>query len=379
VDQSGPTINSAELNWLDQKARESVSVLDFGADPTGVADSTAAFTAAASASKNPVVPSNATFLLKATPTLGSSIFSVGANTAFIGAGASAMAASGTGLQELQTAAGPTDYATRYVRRNATYIGGTAGYVNAGIRSDVYVSSGVTDYEWAVAGVMNNSATGGQNVGGYFQGNKNVANAGPTWGGLFDLQETIPINNPTTGSVAAEIDNRSNGTDSNNERIGVDVVIARYNPTGANTEAGWAYRVQTGRDLGVTVKVGYGFDTSNTNVQVGFDTSTATMLQAAYKLAMNQVIAFDASAINTLAYDGTGINYSVSGAEKIRLDAEGAIELIGTHSVVHAGSVGTSSGTAPVLTANKPGASTGIGAWLSVTIDGSQFWIPAWSN
>jgi hypothetical protein len=46
VDQSGPTINSAELNWLDQKARESVSVLDFGADPTGVADSTAAFQAA---------------------------------------------------------------------------------------------------------------------------------------------------------------------------------------------------------------------------------------------------------------------------------------------------------------------------------------------
>ncbi len=44
------------LRTLEAKAQESVSVLDFGADPTGVADSTAAFNAAAASAWQVIVP-----------------------------------------------------------------------------------------------------------------------------------------------------------------------------------------------------------------------------------------------------------------------------------------------------------------------------------
>jgi len=51
-----PAGTGAVARTVQAKLRESVSVLDFGADPTGVADSTAAFTAALAASKFVTIP-----------------------------------------------------------------------------------------------------------------------------------------------------------------------------------------------------------------------------------------------------------------------------------------------------------------------------------
>jgi len=359
------------------KLQEFVSVLDFGADPTGVNDSTAAFTAAAAVSKNPIVPSNSTFLLNSAPAIGNSIFSISANTTITGIGASAIGNNGTGLQTLQMTAGPTDYATKYVRRDASYTGGSAGYVNAGIRADVFVGAGVADYEWAIVGVMNNSAPAGQNVGVYGQGNKVVSVAGPTWGGVMEVREEVATNNPTTGTIGLEVDNRSNGTDSNNERIGIDVVCARYNTAGAATQTGFGVRVQNNSDgTNSIVNTAFGV-VANSNV--GFDTSLATIHQAAYKMAAGQVIAFDAAAANQLSYDGTGLKFESGGNSAFRANSDGSFAFGGPTLPIQFNNNNTSGSAAPVLTANKPGTGTAIATWLSITVSGTQLWIPAWSN
>lgn len=363
------------------------SVLDFGADGSGVADSTAAFTLAANShggTANAVVyvPPN-TYKLNSTPApLGGVLWVVPANTFLTGVGGlSGLGFTNTPLiQYLHEATKPTDFATLYVRRNATHTGGTPGVVNAGFRVDTYVSSGAADYEWSLIGVMQNSATGGQNVGGYLQGNKNVTNAGNTWGAVCELRENVAIADPTTGSVGLEVDNRTNGTDANKNRVGIDVVITRLTPgSGPVTTCSYGVRIQTAGEA-ANALIGTGFSLfSSVTCAVGFDTSASVITQAAYKMAQGQGIAFDAAALHQIFYDGTALGYKVSGASKVRLLDTGILECTGGHVISYTGNIGTSSGTTPVLTANKPGASTAIGAWISVTIDGTQFWVPAWSN
>ena len=308
---------------LTSKFQDTVSTADFGADTAGAVDSTAAFTNAATASKTVIVPVG-TYLLNSAPALGTSLFKIAKGTTFTGAGASAMLqAANTGDQIIQANTTATDFASSYVRRQANHTGGTPGFTSAGFRVDSYASAGAANYEWALTSVMNNSATGGQNVGAYLLGNRMTTSTGPTWGAVADVEEVVPITNPTTGSIGLEVDNRSNGTDANLARIGVDVAITRRSTPGAATEAGWGYRVQTNRDLLTTVKTGYGFDTVNTNVNVGFDTSTATIAQAAYKMAAGQPIAFDASAAYQLLLSGTTLNYNVSGVNAFSLTSTGA--------------------------------------------------------
>ena len=204
----------------------------------------------------------------------------------------------------------TDVANLQVTRNASYTGGSPGFVNATVRADCYVVQGVSDYEWAMLGVMHNSSAAGQNVAVYGQGNRCVSAAGPTWGGVMEVQELVPVSNPTAGLIGLEVDNRSNGPDTNLNRVGVDVVCTRYNTatSAATTAVGFGVRVQSNRDAAsTTIQTGYGFDVSTT-VNVGFDASAAIQIQAAFKMASNQPIAFDQLALNQLAYDGVGLGY-----------------------------------------------------------------------
>ena len=224
--------------------------------------------------------------------------------------------------------------------------------------------------------MYNSSTTGQNVGAYLLGNKMVSNAGPTWGAVIDVEETVAVTNPTSGSIGLEVDNRSNGTDANNQRIGVDVAITRRSIPGPNTEAGFGVRIQTNLDAGTTVKIGYGFDTG-VKCGIGVDLSAAVITQAAIKLAANQAIAFDVSAINTLAYDAAGLTYAVSSVKKSRLLANGSIDLFGLRTNL---SGNFSSGTtAPIMTSNKPGETTAIYSWMDMTIDGVAVCFPVWAK
>lgn len=208
----------------------------------------------------------------------------------------------TTLQVSQPSATATDVGTLKVSRIANYSGGTAGFVNSAIRADVSVGSGATAYEWAVTGVMDNSATAGENVGGYFQGKKN--STGPTWGAVAEVMETTAVNNPATGTVGLEVDVGCNGTDSAGVRVGVDLVLRRYAAGGADAKAGWGYRIQNGGYSGSVVDRGFGF-AAGTQVNKAFDASTATTLTAAFQMETNQVMAFNTAGSRQMTHNGSG--------------------------------------------------------------------------
>ena len=367
----------AAVTNVQAKLQESVSVKDYGAVGDGVANDTAAFTSAGAASNNLTVPKG-TYLLSTTPTLNNVLLSIAADATLTGAGGAALGYTvGGGLQTLQINGTASDYSTRYIRRNATHTGGTPGNVSGALKVYDYVSAGATNYEWAIVGVLDNSATAGENVAGYFQGIKR--STGPTWGGVFEVIETNAVNNPATGTVGMEIDVAVNGTDATYPfaRIGSDLVIRKYNAAGANSQAGWGYRIQG--DAGASIQIGFGIYTGMT-ATYGFDTSQATILTAALRMAQGQSIAFDAASANQLKFDGTGLNYVVSGNSRVRLNSAGTVLLNnGTNQLTITSTSNTGAST-PVLGANKPGATTGANSrWLEISLDSVKYWIPVWAD
>jgi hypothetical protein len=252
-----------------------------------------------------------------------------------------------------------DFATVYVDRRANHTGGTPGFVNSGILAKSFVSAGNTNFEWAITGVVDNSATAGENVGGYFQGIKRAT--GPTWGATVEVIDKTGAN-PTTGAVAIEVDVTGNGTDSNNNRLGIDIAVRKDDAGGAGCVAGFGIRLQNQAGSGYTV---------------GFDTSSATIYQSAIRIGQGQAIAFDGNATDKLASDGTGIVYSSGGNFKAKLVNDGGIYLTSRTKI--SGTFSTGAQT-PTLGANKPGSTGGVPTtWLSVVIDGAQLWIPAWAD
>jgi hypothetical protein len=106
------------------KLQDSVSVLDFGADPTGVADSTAAFTNAIAASKSVVIPPGTYAITSVTTT--------GATVTIFGYGATVVSTSATG------ALYKTDHATKL-----TVLGLTFNLSGSGIGINVNATPSVS--------------------------------------------------------------------------------------------------------------------------------------------------------------------------------------------------------------------------------------------
>ena len=115
---------------------------------------------------------------------------------------------------------------------------------ATILAKSFVSAGNTNFEWAIVGVCDNSATAGENVGGYFQGIKRAT--GPTWGAVAEVIDKTGAN-PTTGAVGIEVNVTANGTDTSNNRVGIDVAIRKDDAGTIATEVvvsdtTWAVRI-----------------------------------------------------------------------------------------------------------------------------------------
>lgn len=126
------------------KNQESVSVLDFGADPTGVTDSTAAFDAAGAASTEVrVPPTSQSFLLGGTVTSGTARWLIDAE--LTGPGGLPGTSGYPSAQEFQSIPTPSGaMQPQALRRivvegkgdNATFIGANALYLEARDRTDV---------------------------------------------------------------------------------------------------------------------------------------------------------------------------------------------------------------------------------------------------
>jgi hypothetical protein len=389
-DASGNQLNQATYTVAVTMTDEIWADARYGADSTGVSDSAAAFTAAGSvyAREQVNIPAG-TFKLNSAPTPTATAlvwsFQPGATLTGAGAGSTGWGA-GPLLQDCQSITTSTDIATRYVRRTTSHTGGNAGFVNATLMAESFIGSGVTDIEWTILGVLHNSATEGQNVAGYFQGNK-LAGAGPTWAGVVEAHDRSGISNPTTSLLGLEVDVFADGTDINSQRIGVDIVGGVGVSIGPTIYAGLRIGPQNGaaNNCNYTNEVYlYGVATRGINIalaansSIGIDVSSSTLSYAALRIGSSQYVGFDSSDVHTLGYNsGTGLGYSVSGVLQSRLNDDGSIQYGGAaHAIVLKSSFSTASAAA-VLTANKPGSTTAVSTWQEIDIDGTAYVYPLW--
>lgn len=236
--------------------------------------------------------------------------------------------------------GASDVENVHIVRNANYSGGTPGFVNSAVRVETNVSgAGAAAFEWSFLSVMNNSATGGENVGGYFQGNKVTSGAGPTWGGTIELRELVPINDPNVGTVGLEVDHRSNGTDAHFSRVGLDLVCTRYNNSGAATTVGFGFRLQNNNDTsGSNCTISNAFSVWQAKCQVAFDCATSTVTSGSLRMADGVPILFDISGggggtVNKLVGTAaSGLDHQFNGVLKNRLLGTGGLQ-VGSNQVV----------------------------------------------
>lgn len=259
-------------------------------------------------------------------------------------------------------------------RDASHNGGTRGFVCANVDVNTKVGINNTNFEWGFLSVLDNYAAAGENVAVYGQGNRR--GVGPTWASVFEAIDHTATNNPAMGLVGIEVDVRANGNDDNKNRIGVDVVADRHNKgEGAYSHTSYGVRVQNNADAASLVKVAYSVVANN--VQVGYDTSEATVVHAAFRMAQGQPVAFDAGMQNQLKYDGTGLNYTQGDVSKVRLNGDGSIQLGGRMTIKPSWALGAKTTN---LGVNKPGATSGPPAtWLSLVLDGKPYWLPIWED
>jgi hypothetical protein len=225
--------------------------------------------------------------------------------------------------------GAADSLSAQFVRTAAYTGGTAGFVNAALAVTTNATSaGSVSDEWSLLAIMNNSSTAGENVAGYFQGNRVTSGTGPTWASVIEARELVPIANPTTALTSLEIDNRSNGTDTNFNRVAIAIIASRFNTSGAATTMGIGLYICNDAD-GANTSIGNGIFFGNKaggtcNFANGINMVNGQYGEAAILLPQGAPVAFDSSALNQFAYNGAGLDYKVSGTVFTRLLPSGGL-------------------------------------------------------
>lgn len=284
------------------------------------------------------------------------------------------------IDGVETITTPDVEAVSFVGRTTDYTGGTVGFVGNAIKAVSNAGANVTNFEWAITGVMNNSAAAGENVGVYGQGNKLAV--GSTWGMVAEAQDKTGVNDPVAGLVGIEVDCRANGTDANFNRLGIHIVATKYDNAGAKNITGIGILIDNNADA-TGSEYGVGIFLGNKGGAVckfawGIDMGSGTFTSGAIRIPDQTAIAFDTAGVEQVSYDTTGILYKSSGVSASRLNKDGTIAWGGSTLPLKLGVQSTGT-TLPAFTANKPGSSTAIGTWISVTINGLQRWIPAWEN
>ena len=131
-----------------------------------------------------------------------------------------------------------------ILRDASSVsGGTPGFVNVGFIAKTITGATETAFEWNVLGILDNHSASGENVAGYFQGNKK--STGATWGLVAQVEDQTGTANG--GLTAFEIDIGATGADTFGARFGIQMVGYRYNKTGAVAEIGTGIYVGSALD------------------------------------------------------------------------------------------------------------------------------------
>lgn len=230
--------------------------------------------------------------------------------------------------------GASDEASYHFRRRATYSGGTPGFVNAGLKVSTFVesspgsgTSSAAAFEWGFLSDLDNYSTAGEMVA--INGTARARpNAGATWAGNLALID-YSTGNPTQGRLGLELNIDANGTDNNNNRIGIDIAARRRGLTGTAMEASFGIRFQNGGDAANSLfKTLVGME-AGTRATEGFCTHAGTLTGAAFKMAQGQFIAFNAGSTRQLEHNGGGFNFRTAGATLWALNDDGSLVVNGT--------------------------------------------------
>lgn len=278
-------------------------------------------------------------------------------------------------------------------RNATAVsGGTPGYVNFTMYAKTDTGATETAYEWGITSVMNNYSAAGENVAVYGQGNKR--STGPTWGIVAEARDFTQVANPTAGLISIEAGIFANGTDNNNNRVGVDISVGkgvaggtinttavglRIGPTFADPTQG---QIKDGIVLGGNITVGISHGSSGTwglymfgTNAIGIDLSAGTNTTSAIRIKNGENIAFDASSTYRLRHSSLGqpgLVYSSGGVDKVIFSDAGNVILGDTISW-------TNAYTATGATAGTNGAPPAqVAGYIIVDVAGVNVKVPYYS-
>ena len=280
-----------------------------------------------------------------------------------------------------------------LRDASAVAGGTVGYVNPTIYARTITGATETSFEWTNVAVMDNYSAAGENVALYGQGNKR--STGPTWGIVSEARDFTQVANPTKGLVGIEVGVFANGTDTANNRIGVDVSVGkgvaggtintttygvRVGPTDNDLTQG---QVTDGIALNGNMTVGIQVSSSGTwgiqmsgTYTVGIDLGTATTSTSAIRIKDGDNIAFDGSTTYKLTHKNPGIAglyYTAGGTDRICLSDTGQLILGATISWTST----YSSSTATAGTSGAPPAQ--VAGYITINISGTDRKIPYYST
>lgn len=240
----------------------------------------------------------------------------------------------------QTNAGATDYSLMQIQRDANYTGGTSGFVNSALRVNTVIRNGVTAYEWALIGQVDNYSTQGEPTGIYAQAIRR-AGASATWGATVEFRDESGSANPSVGCVGLEVDVWANGTDTSNSRVGVDVTIGRPTGThaaGSQCESGYGVRVAAKNFSSAEGRVKRAF-TAVIDCDVAYDASQATFSSGgvAFRMAEAHKFALNATNSRYVTYSAGKFQYWNGGGTPAlevddtgnKLNLQGVVQILGT--------------------------------------------------
>lgn len=339
----------AVLYDLQTKGRESLSVQDFGAKLDGITDDSAAFQAAYDA-----CPALGTILVPRgtcpPPTVTGTKWvrwdCIGQPTVGDLFNLPGLVESDIATRKVFSSKRTTgsDYAGVEFRRETNHTGGTPGNVNSAVVVYTSAAPGVTNFEWGFLSVLdNNTNVAGENVAVYGQANKKNGNAGQTFAGVFEARNNTNAGEIGGGLVGIEVDVFSNGTDTNSNRIGIDVSLGKGDPAGlacgvtAGIRVGPTNGDNTQASIGDGLRVN-GVVTNGVNVSTaaanaayrvggvgvhGLDTSAATLSGVAVRTARGQAIAFEPTSTFQMRCDPSVavIRIDNSGTEKVGFEID----------------------------------------------------------
>ena len=225
----------------------------------------------------------------------------------------------------------TDQPLISLTRITSHSGGTFGYVDFAERIYLDVGAPVTNFEWAIVAILDNHATAGENVAGYFQANK-YAN-GPTWAAVMECADKTVTPTSVNGAMPCiEVDVGAAGLDDYNSvglRGGITIGSNSQNTT-VPTEVGWGVRVTDSQYSSFLrgFYVGAKFEIAAFDASTGTATSHNGVMAAAFRSNPQQIWDFSG---NSTAYWwlNTGVmQYATDGIGVVNISRGGDITSLG---------------------------------------------------